>query len=80
LESKSINKISYDGDRWKLENTLIITEQEIKLSVNNEYWLTFRCSPYEMEALAVVFLYIENIIQFYEDIASVRVCPAGDKI
>jgi FdhD protein len=33
-----------------------------------------------MEALAVGFLYNENIIQSYEDIAGVWVCPAGDNI
>ena len=59
MESKSINFISYDGNRWEVENTLIITEQEVKLSVNNEYGLTFRCTPYEMEAFAVGFLNIK---------------------
>lgn len=80
MERKSINVISYVGGRYEVETNHIITEQEVKLSVNNEYWLTFMCTPIDMEALAVGFLYNENIIQSYEDIASVRVCPGGDNI
>jgi FdhD protein len=38
------------------------------------------CTPVDLEALAVGFLYNEDIIQSYEDIASLRVCPGGDNI
>jgi len=80
VESKPINLNTYNGGRWDVEQANMITEQEVKLTINNEYWLTFMCTPVDMEALAVGFLFNENITQSYDDIASVRVCPGRNNI
>lgn len=80
MQNKIPNIVTYNAGRWKVENMGIITEQPVTLSVNNEFWLIFMCTPIDLEALAVGFLYNENIIQTLEDVASVRVCPGGDNI
>jgi FdhD protein len=58
----------------------IVSERQVTLTVNNETWLTFMCTPSDLEALAAGFLYNEQIIQTKHDIASLRVCPEGDNI
>lgn len=60
--------------------TTVISERAVSLTVNNENWLTFMCTPVDLETLAVGFLFNEEIIQRIEDVASVRVCPGGDNI
>jgi FdhD protein len=58
----------------------VISEQAVTLSVNHDPWLTFMCTPIDLEALAVGFLYNEEIIQTMKDVASVKVCTGGDNI
>jgi FdhD protein len=70
----------WNSGRWEQVNTGVIAEQPVSLTVNGDVWLTFMCSPADLEALAVGFLYNENFITSLEDIASVRVCPAGDNV
>ena len=80
MQYKKTNIVTYNAGRWEVEHASIITEQPVTLSVNNQPWLTFMCTPIDLEALAVGFLFNENIIQSMEDVASVRVCPGGDTI
>ena len=80
MESKIPNTVTFIAGRWEAEHTSIITEQPVTLSVNNESWMTFMYTPVDLEALAVGFIYNEKIIQTVEDVASVRICPAGDNI
>lgn len=58
----------------------IISETPVSITVNGEFWLTFMCTPLDLEALAVGFLYNEGIINSGGEVASVRVCPHGDNI
>jgi FdhD protein len=58
----------------------VIGEAPVSLTVNGEVWLTFMCTPLDLEALAVGFLYNEGIINSIEEVASVRVCPEGDNV
>jgi FdhD protein len=68
-----------DGHCQVLENQAI-TETSVTLTVNGEDWLTFMCTPLDLEALAVGFLFNEGFIQAKNEIASVRVCPTGDMV
>jgi FdhD protein len=38
------------------------------------------CTPIDLEAMAVGFLFNEGLIASIDEIASVRVCPAGDNV
>jgi len=58
----------------------VITEVPVSLTVNGEFWLTFMCTPVDLEALAVGFLYNEGLISTKEEIASVYLCATGDNI
>lgn len=58
----------------------VISETPLSITVNGKVWLTFMCTPLDLEALAVGFLYNEGIINSAEEIASVRVCPHGDNV
>lgn len=80
MQIKKTHTVSYHNGCWVNESTNIITEQPVTLLVNNECWLTFMCTPIDLEALGVGFLYNENIIQSLRDIASVRVCSGGEFI
>ena len=80
MEGKMPNTMTYRAGRWDVEQTSIIAEEPVTLSINNEVWLTFMCTPSDLEALAIGFIYNENIIETMEDVASVRVCPGGDNI
>ncbi len=61
-------------------NTSLITETPVALTVNGEVWLTFMCTPTQLEALAVGFLFNEGIIDAFSEVADVRVCEHGDNV
>jgi FdhD protein len=78
-----IQKIQYlqlDKNGQKLFNAEIITEMAVSLTLNGELWLSFMCTPVDLEALAVGFLYNEGLITSKEELADVRLCPTGDNI
>lgn len=58
----------------------VITEHAAALYVNNEPWLTFICSPTDLEALALGFLYGENIITDLAEISSLKLEDSGSRI
>lgn len=73
--------IQYDqveGGRWTRHQAEIVTEMPVSLSVNGENWLTFLCTPVDLEALAVGFLFNEGVIQSIEQVVSAHVCASGD--
>lgn len=65
---------------WSEAPTRIIREASVALTVNGEVWLSFLCTPLELDALALGFLYNEGIIQSLGDVNELRVCPAGDNV
>jgi FdhD protein len=58
----------------------VIVEAPVSLTVNGQVWLSFMCTPIDLEALAVGFLFNEGVVQKRDEIVSVRVCPAGDNV
>ncbi len=80
MQKKILNTLSYQAGQWEEKRTNIISEQSIGLTVNNEPWLTFMCTPTDLEALAVGFLFNEEIIETMDEVASVRVCPEETNI
>jgi FdhD protein len=72
--------IRYSGGAIETRSTEIAIEAEVTLTINGEVWLSFRCSPENLEALAVGFLYNESFIQSAEEIASIYICEQRDNI
>jgi FdhD protein len=77
---KSIHYEQYEFQKWKSFDAETIVEAPVSLTVNGEVWLTFMCTPVDLEALAVGFLYNEGIIQAMSEVVDVRVCEHGDNV
>lgn len=77
---KSIHYDRYEFQKWEHFDAETIVETPVSLTVNSEVWLTFMCTPVELEALAVGFLYNEGVIESMEDVVDVRVCEHGDNV
>jgi FdhD protein len=71
---------TFAGPHAEIVENETITEQPVSLTVNGEVWLTFMCTPVDLEALAVGFLYNEGYIESAREIANVRVCPTSDNV
>ncbi len=67
------------GQRVPIDSEVIV-EAPVSLTVNGEIWLTLLCTPIDLEALAVGFLYNESLIQYFDEIDSVHVCSSGNNI
>lgn len=77
---KPIHYEKYEFQKWESLDAETIVETPVSLTVNGQVWLTFMCTPVELEALAVGFLYNEGILASMEDVADVRVCEHGDNV
>lgn len=78
--NKAVDVILFDTPFWSQEAAEVIVESPVSLTVNGELWLTFMCTPVHLEAMAVGFLFNEGIIQSKDQVADVRLCPAGDNV
>jgi FdhD protein len=72
--------IQYSSGAAETRSSDIAVEAEVTLSVNGETWLSFRCSPDNLAALAVGYLYNETFIQSAAEVASRHVCAQGDVV
>ena len=70
----------HKAGRWERIEAGVIVEQPVSLTVNGEVWMSFMCTPTDLEALALGFLYNENLLQSMDEVASVRVCPTQDNV
>src|SRR5512138_135971 len=70
----------YRAGRWEVVDGRVIQEAPVSLTVNGEAWLTFMCTPTELEALAVGFLFNEGFLQDAAEIVDVAVCASGDNV
>ncbi len=76
----SSQAIHYHAGKSEILRTGVIAETPVSLSVNGEKWLTFMCTPTELEALAIGFLYNEGVIKSSDDIEVVEVCPTEENV
>jgi FdhD protein len=77
---KLIHYKQFEFQKWKSFDTETIVEMPISLTVNGEVWLTFMCTPVDLEALAIGFLYNEGLIEKMEEVVDVKVCEHGDNV
>jgi len=78
--NRLISYTQHRHGRFETAQSEVITETPVTLTVNGEIWLTLMCTPVDLEALAVGFLYNEETIQSKDEIADVRVCATGDNV
>lgn len=77
---KQVSFYQVENSEGNLETASVIRESPVSLTVNGEIWLSFMCTPIDLEAMAVGFLFNEDLIQSRSDIADVRLCPTQDNI
>ena len=67
------------GNLYEIEGEVIV-ESPVVLYVNGELWLTFMCTPNNLEALALGFLYNEGVINSLDQVVHIHICDNGDII
>ncbi|MGW8251411.1 MAG: formate dehydrogenase accessory sulfurtransferase FdhD [Anaerolineales bacterium] len=72
--------LQYSGRDWSPVSTNVIVETPVSLTVNQEVWLTFMCTPIDLEALAIGFLFNEGVIKTMDEVEAYRLCAAGDNV
>jgi FdhD protein len=77
---KSIQGIRFEGAQCAPVDLQAITETSVTINVNGEDWLALLCTPLDLVALAVGFLFNEGLIHSKDEIATARVCPTGDSV
>ncbi len=77
---KPIHYERFEFNKWEPHDVETIVEAPVSLTVNGEVWLTFMCTPVELEAMAVGFLYNEGVLQKMGEVEDVRVCEHGDNV
>lgn len=74
------NYLQFNRDGSTLVQSHIAVEAPVTLTVNGEIWITFQCTPIDLESLAVGFLFNEGFLTRLEDIANVHVCDQKDNV
>lgn len=77
---KAIHYDRYEFRKWEPHDAETIVETPVSLTVNGEVWLTFMCTPIDLEAMSVGFLYNEGILTSIDEVEDVRVCEHGDNV
>jgi FdhD protein len=77
---KAIHYDRYEFRKWASHDAETIVETPVSLTINGEVWLTFMCTPVNLEAMSVGFLYNEGIIESMDEVEDVRVCEHGDNV
>ena len=77
---KAIHYERYEFKKWEPHDAETIVEAPVSLTVNGQVWLSFMCTPVNLEALAAGFLYNEGVIESMDEVEDVRVCEHGDNV
>ncbi len=77
---KTHQHLRYRNDKIEEITALLPVETPVSLTVNGKFWLNFMCTPLQLEALAVGFLFNEGIIKDFSEVADVRVCRNGENV
>ena len=68
----------YHSGGWERVEAHLVREMPVTLLVNGETWLTWMCTPTNLEDLAVGFLYNEGLISGLDEIAALSACESGE--
>jgi len=67
-----IQYIKYSNHRLETTTGGVITESNVGLTVNGQPWLNFMCTPTQLEALGVGFLFNEAVINSMDEVEIVN--------
>jgi FdhD protein len=73
--NKTLKLQKYESGKkeYSLQNLDIIVEQPVDLVVDNKILITFYCSPFELDALALGFLWNEGVISDLSEIQNLSI-------
>jgi FdhD protein len=77
---QSISFIQFDASQRKYMAGSTIRESPVSLTVNGQIWTTFMCTPVDLEALMLGFLYNEGVVNSIDEVADARICEHGDNV
>src|SRR5574340_366530 len=75
-----IRYIKYSNHQLEDTTGGVITEANVGLTVNGEPWLNFMCTPTQLEALAIGFLFNEAVIDSIDEVEIIQLCEHGDNL
>jgi FdhD protein len=76
--SLNYQQISQEGIRTAQSNIAI--EFPVSLTVNGQIWLTFQCTPMDIEAMGIGFLFNEGFIRSMDEVENIHVCEQKDNL
>lgn len=79
-EIKLLQPMTFSKNEWTTSNHRPPEENSVILTVNGETWLSFSCSPFMIEELAIGFLYNEHIIESISEVEIARVCENNKNV
>jgi FdhD protein len=78
--ASAITYLHYHSGTWENVEASVIAEMPVTLTVNGHEWLTFMCTPVDLEAMAVGFLFNEKLISSPDEVASTYVCASSTNV
>jgi len=78
--NQTIQYLQIKKERSHSIDSHIVVESQVSLTVNGEDWLAFMCTPNNLDALAVGFLFNEEVINSFDEIESLRICPNNENV
>jgi FdhD protein len=78
--ASAITYLHYQSGSWESVEARVIAELPVTLTVNGHEWLTFMCTPVDLEAMAVGFLFNEKLISSRDEIAFTYVCACQTNV
>ena len=79
-KTHSAQFLRFRAGQWESLGRGVIVEKPVSLTVNGQMWITLMCTPTDLEALAIGFLFNEGAVKSREEVDLVQVCPQGDNI
>jgi len=64
----------------EFSETPVVTEKAVGLCVNGQSWFTFMCTPVDIDALAVGFLYNEGMLHEKSEIENIHICKGNEQV
>lgn len=74
------DSFTYSSGDYRDRGNQVVAEMPVSLSVNGKKWLAFLCSPRDLKELATGFLFNENLIDSYDEIADIYICDKNENI
>lgn len=69
-----IHYYRFSSGGWEIQDTPVIEEANVSLTVNGELWLNFTCTPTHLEEMCVGFLFNEGFLQSASEVEAITVC------